>query len=72
MNGMPSYTAYNGYVYDVSQSYHWRNGKHWVMHDAGEELTPEMADAPHFDDVLKKFEIIGKYVKDEEFLKGAE
>lgn len=63
-HGMPAYTAYNGFVYDVSQSYHWRDGKHWVLHEAGTELTAEMAEAPHFDDVLKKFEIVGRYVKE--------
>jgi len=33
--------------YDVSRSYHWRNGDHWVRHQAGADLTASLAQAPH-------------------------
>lgn len=54
--------AYKGEVYDLSESYHWKNGKHWVIHEAGHDLTHEMGDAPHFEDVLNKFPVVGKLI----------
>ncbi len=30
-----------------------------IIHDAGKDLTPEMPDAPHFDDLLLCFDTIG-------------
>lgn len=61
-NGSKTYIAYNGLVYDVSFSYHWRNGEHWTLHKAGCDLSDEMLNAPHFDDLLEKFEVVGKIV----------
>lgn len=61
-NGNKIYIAYKGQVYDVSESYHWRNGVHWTLHKAGCDLTNEMNDAPHFDDMLETFEVVGKIV----------
>ena len=58
----PSYIAYKGRVYDVTESYHWQNGTHWVLHDAGKDLTDEMHFAPHFEDVLAEFKIVGRFV----------
>ena len=59
-NGNRTYIAYKGCIYDVTESYHWKNGEHWVVHKAGCDLTKEMDEAPHFDDMLKKFEVVGK------------
>lgn len=61
--GQSCYIAYNGLVYDVTGSYHWKNGEHWVLHKAGKDLTDELIDAPHFDDLLEKFEIVGRFEK---------
>jgi len=33
------------------------------MHEAGKDLTPEMQDAPHFDDLLPAFKVVGKLKK---------
>ncbi|MBL4649199.1 MAG: cytochrome b5 [Aureispira sp.] len=55
------YIAYQGIVYDVTASRLWRNGKHYE-HWAGQDLTPELADAPHSEKVFEKFETVGKYV----------
>jgi predicted heme/steroid binding protein len=52
------WVAYDGYIYDVGESRLWRNGKHYE-HWAGQDLTAELADAPHKADVFKKFKIIG-------------
>lgn len=51
--------AFNGVIYDVSQSKLWRNGKHYE-HWAGQDLTDEMKDAPHTQHVFEKFEIVGR------------
>jgi len=53
------WVAYEGKIYDVSKSRLWRNGKHYE-HWAGQDLTAELADAPHSEKVFDKFEAIGK------------
>jgi predicted heme/steroid binding protein len=55
------YVAYQGLVYDVTSSRLWRNGKHYE-HWAGQDLTPELADAPHSEKVFEKFEAVGELV----------
>lgn len=50
--------AYKGIIYDVSASRLWRNGKHYE-HWAGQDLTDELADAPHSTTVFTRFPIIG-------------
>ncbi len=58
-NGVPIFIAYRGIVYDVSNSYQWRGGMHQVMHRAGDDLSGEIALAPHGADLLKKFPVVG-------------
>lgn len=53
--------AFDGLIYDVGKSKLWRNGKHYE-HWAGQDLTAEMADAPHTQHVFDKFKIIGKLI----------
>jgi len=50
--------AYKGKIYDVGNSRLWRNGKHYE-HWAGQDLTDELSDAPHNENVFDKFEPIG-------------
>jgi len=52
------WVAYLGFIYDVSKSRLWRDGKHYE-HWAGQDLTDELKDAPHTEKVFEKFEIIG-------------
>jgi predicted heme/steroid binding protein len=52
------WVALNGTIYDVTESRLWRNGKHYE-HWAGQDLTPELADAPHTDTVFEKFTVVG-------------
>ncbi|HEX2988515.1 MAG TPA: cytochrome b5 domain-containing protein [Chloroflexota bacterium] len=59
-DGAPAYIAYRGVVYDLSGSYQWRNGKHQVTHLAGRDLTGGLKDAPHGEDLLDRFPILGK------------
>lgn len=53
--------AYLGKVYDVTSSKLWRNGKHYE-HWAGQDLTPELADAPHNERVFDRLVQIGKLI----------
>lgn len=46
-DGKPTYVAYKGNVYDVSESAMWDAGDHEGMHQAGADLTDEHDDAPH-------------------------
>ena len=55
----PAYFAYEGKVYDVSQSFHWKRGVHQVTHHAGCDLTKALKGAPHGPDMLDKFPIVG-------------
>jgi predicted heme/steroid binding protein len=52
------WVAYKGVIYDVTNSRLWKNGKHYE-HWAGQDLTDELVDAPHLDNVFLKFEPIG-------------
>ena len=52
------WVAYRGYIYDMTNSKLWKNGKHYE-HWAGQDLTAELADAPHSEKVFEKFTPIG-------------
>ena len=56
------WVAFKGLVYDVTSSRLWRNGKHYE-HWAGQDLTHELPDAPHTDNVFDKFKPIGKLIR---------
>jgi predicted heme/steroid binding protein len=58
-NGKPAYVAYNGRVYDVTNSFLWKDGRHQVLHSAGTDLTSAIEQAPHSGDVLAKFPVVG-------------
>lgn len=52
------WVAYKGEIYDVSESRLWKNGMHYE-HWAGQDLTDELADAPHTAEVFFKFKSVG-------------
>jgi len=58
-NGNLAYVAYKGKVYDVTGSFLWKNGIHQVLHSAGVDLTDALEQAPHGDDALRKFPVVG-------------
>ena len=62
-NGNPTYIAYDGKVYDVSQSKLWRKGQHMNRHRSGVDLTSDMPAAPHAADVLERFPQVGTLKK---------
>ncbi|MTI40466.1 cytochrome b5 domain-containing protein [Fulvivirga lutimaris] len=55
------WVAYKSLIYDVSKSKLWRDGKHYE-HWAGQDLTEELADAPHNENVFDKFKAIGRLI----------
>jgi predicted heme/steroid binding protein len=55
----PAFIAYQGKVYDVSHSFLWQKGRHQVVHVAGNDLTNDLAQAPHSGNVLARFPAVG-------------
>lgn len=55
------WVAFRGLVYDVTASRLWSKGKHYE-HWAGQDLTQELANAPHTDIVFQRFPVIGQFV----------
>ena len=56
--------AWDGKIYDVTESRLWKNGKHYE-HWAGQDLTEELADSPHGRRVFEGREPIGILEKKE-------
>ena len=65
-NGERAYVAYKSVVYDVTNSPFWKNGDHVGVHIAGRDLTSELSDAPHGDEVFKEFAVVGKLENSEQ------
>jgi len=65
-DGSPAYVAFRGLIYDVSASYYFRNGRHWIEHSAGCDLTEEIAKAPHTGSLLMQFPVVGKLALESE------
>ncbi len=61
--GKPAYVALKGKIYDVSGSDLWVDGDHQGLHAAGVDLTEEVPNAPHDDDVLSRFPLVGELAK---------
>lgn len=54
--------AFQGTIYDVSQSRLWTDGKHYE-HWAGQDLTAELSDAPHDSIVFEKLQVVGTLIE---------
>lgn len=61
--GKPAYVAFQGVVYDVTASESWEEGVHMDTHQAGQDLTGQMPDAPHGFDLLGRYSIAGIFKK---------
>jgi predicted heme/steroid binding protein/uncharacterized membrane protein len=61
-DGMPAYIAYKGQVYDVTLSEFWKEGSHFKKHFAGGDLSAEMANAPHSDEVFANYPCVGQFI----------
>jgi predicted heme/steroid binding protein/uncharacterized membrane protein len=57
--GRPVYIAYEGKIYDVSQSSLWKTGRHMRRHSSGKDLSTDMGGAPHGPEVLKRYPQVG-------------
>jgi predicted heme/steroid binding protein len=57
-----SYVAYQGQVYDVSNSYLWKDGIH-KGHKAGKDLTEELNKSSHGPEIIKGFPVVGTLEK---------
>jgi len=58
-DGRRAYIAVNGTIYDVTDSPRWQNGLHPPDHQAGQDLTEELASAPHVRAVVERFPVVG-------------
>lgn len=46
--------AYDGIVYDISDCPNWRGEMHRNLHFPGQDLSGEISDAPHGEDVFTR------------------
>ena len=58
-DGKPVYVAYDGKVYDVSESKLWKPGNHMRRHQSGIDLTDELEAAPHGVEVFERYAQVG-------------
>lgn len=57
-----AYIAYNGKIYDMTESDLWKNGLHFERHKAGEDLTDMLKQAPHGEDKIFEMPQVGRLV----------
>jgi len=50
--GTRKYIAYKGVVYDVTDCPKWRDDLHENLHFPGQDLSSELGEAPHAEDVF--------------------
>jgi predicted heme/steroid binding protein len=56
------WVAHNGIVFDVTDCPRWQKELHEQLHFPGQDLTGELADAPHKEDVFSRpgVKIVGR------------
>lgn len=52
--GARKWVAHAGTVYDVTDCPHWQKDLHEHLHFPGQDLTSELPDAPHGEDVFTR------------------
>jgi arsenite oxidase small subunit len=60
LDGRPLYIVYKGKIYDLSESKLWPQGKHLGMHTRSQNLTEAIKSAPHGEDNVFRFPLIGE------------
>jgi predicted heme/steroid binding protein/uncharacterized membrane protein len=63
--GRPAYVAFQGKVFNATGNDRWKNGLHGLKHQAGKDLTEDMRQAPHGEEVLHRLPIVGKLISKE-------
>jgi predicted heme/steroid binding protein len=63
-DGQPAYFAFKGKVYDVTKSDYWKEGNHYGL-QAGADLTEKLSAAPHGEEVLAPFPVVGTFGESE-------
>lgn len=60
--GSRKFVAFKGLVYDVTDCPKWRLDLHENLHFPGQDLTSELTDAPHAEDVFQRpcVKIVGR------------
>lgn len=58
-DGRPAYIAYNGQVYDATNSALWQQGQHMARHSAGMDLSEALKLAPHGEEQLHRLPVVG-------------
>ena len=60
--GSRKWIAHEGLVYDVSDCPRWQKELHERLHFPGQDLSGELVDAPHKDDVFSRpcVKVVGK------------
>lgn len=61
-DGRRAYIAYKGIVYDVTQGGSWSGGLHMGRHQAGQDLTRDLALAPHNDARIREQPVVGALI----------
>jgi len=57
--GVRTYIAYKGKLYDVSESFLWQDDRYQALHTEGKDLTGSLAEAPHGPWLLERFRVVG-------------
>ncbi|TGC09158.1 cytochrome b5 domain-containing protein [Methanolobus halotolerans] len=55
------YVVHDRKVYDVTDSISWDMGEHYG-HEGGLDLTEQMGEAPHEDEIFEGYEVVGTLV----------
>ena len=63
LNGRPLYIVFKDNVYDLTNSKLWPLGKHMGLHTRTENLTESIKTAPHGEDNVFRFPLVGKLVE---------
>lgn len=63
-SGRPVYLACFGVVYDGTESWAWETGRHMARHDAGQDLTDHIAQAPHGREFLQRLPVVGRLAEE--------
>lgn len=65
-HGSRKYVAYQGIVYDVTDCPKWKPDLHELLHFPGQDLTSELPDAPHQEEVFRHdcVKVVGRLQSD--------